>query len=304
MKASVIICTYSMERFEDTIEVVNSILQQTYSNYEIIISVDHNEEVLVALKKKLPESIIFASSNGVRGLSDNRNAGMKKATGDIVLFIDDDAIADKLWLETIVSNYLDPEVVAVGGKLVPMWENNRPWWFAEELDWIVGCTYKGHPQDKREVRNLIGCNMSFRKEVIENVGYFSTAVGRLNKLPLGCEETEYCVRVKQNYPNNKIVYEPRAIVYHKVSKQRERIKYVINRSYGEGISKKQVRKTFSKENVLASENNYLIFLLQQTLPRLIFNSIKFKKPVENTGKALVILGVIIATGVGYFKIKI
>ena len=304
MKASVIICTYSMERFEDTIEVVNSILQQTYSNYEIIVSVDHNKEVLVALKEKLPKSIIFAFNNGVRGLSDNRNAGMKKATGDIVLFIDDDAIADKLWLETIVSNYLDPEVVAVGGKLVPMWENNRPWWFAEELDWIVGCTYKGHPQDKREVRNLIGCNMSFRREVIESVGYFSTAVGRLNKVPLGCEETEYCVRVKQNYPNNKIVYEPRAIVYHKVAKQRERIKYVINRSYGEGISKKQVRKTFSKENVLASENNYLIFLLQQTLPKLFFNSIKFKKPVENTGKALVILGVIIATGIGYFKIKI
>ncbi len=304
MKASVIICTYSMERFDDTIEAVNSIFQQTYSNFEIIISVDHNEEVLVALKEKLPKSIIFAFNEGVRGLSDNRNAGMKKATGDIVLFIDDDAIADKLWLETIVSNYLDPEVVAVGGKLVPVWENNRPWWFSEELDWIVGCTYRGHPQEKREVRNLIGCNMSFRREVIESVGYFSTAVGRLNKLPLGCEETEYCVRVKQIHPNNKIIYEPRAIVYHKVAKQREKIKYVINRSYGEGISKKQVHRSFSKENVLASENNYLIFLLQQTLPGLFFNSIKLKKPIENTGKALVILGVIIATGVGYLKIKI
>ena len=303
MKASVIICTYSMERFNDTIEVVNSIFQQTYSNYEIVISVDHNEEVLVALKEKLPKNIIFAFNDGVRGLSDTRNAGMKKATGDIVFFIDDDATADKLWLETIVSNYLDPKVVAVGGRLVPVWENCRPWWFAEELDWIVGCTYRGHPQDKREVRNLIGCNMSFRRKVIESVGYFSTAVGRLNKLLLGCEETEYCVRVKQIYPNDKIVYDPRAIVYHKVAKQRGRIKYVINRSYGEGISKELVRKTF-KENVLASENNYLIYLLQQTLPKLFFNSIKFNKPIENTGKALVILGVIMATGVGYFKMKI
>ncbi len=301
MKVSVIICTYSMERLQDTIEAVNSILTQTYPNIETIISVDHNEELLAKLKELFPENVFFAFNNLVRGLSDNRNAGIKKATGDIIAFIDDDAIADKKWVEIMVSNYTNPDILAVGGKLVPLWEKDRPWWFPEELDWIVGCTYKGHPQNKTKVRNFIGCNMSFRREVFTRIGYFKQTIGRVGKVPLAGEEMEYCVRLLAAFHQGEILFDPEAIVYHKVDKQRESFKYILKRSYGEGVSKSIINKSTDKRKILSTENTYLKHLFLKSIPWYLGKSILLKNPAQNASRALTISMAIIATGLGYLR---
>lgn len=303
MKASVIICTYSLERLQDTVEAIDSILAQTYPQLEVIVSVDHNEELLQVLKQKFPEGVSFAFNNTIRGLSETRNVGVKKATGEVIAFIDDDAVADRRWLETLVLNYTDSDVLSVGGKLVPLWEKNRPSWFPEELDWIVGCTYKGHPQEKREVRNLIGCNMSFRKEVFDHIGYFRPTIGRLGKIPLAGEETEYCIRLLAAFPQGKILFDPEAIVYHKVDKQRESLKYVLKRSYGEGVSKSIINKTADKGKILNTENTYLKHLLLKSIPQYLGKSFLLKNPAQNTLRALIISMAIIATGVGYLQQK-
>ena len=301
MKVSVIICTYSMERLQDTIDAINSILTQTYPNIETIISVDHNEELLPKLKELFPKNVSFAFNNEVRGLSDTRNAGVKKATGDIIAFIDDDAIADKKWVEIMVSNYTNPNILAVGGKLVPFWGKDRPWWFPEELDWIVGCTYKGHPQNKTKVRNLIGCNMSFRREVFTRIGYFKQTIGRVGKVPLAGEEMEYCVRLLAAFPQGKILFDPKAIVYHKVDKQRESFKYILKRSYGEGVSKSIINKSTDKRKILSTENTYLKHLFLKSIPWYLGKSILLKNPAQNASRALTISMAIIATGLGYLR---
>ncbi|WP_338834793.1 hypothetical protein MHLNE_11030 [Moorella humiferrea] len=301
MKVSVIICTYSLERLKDTVEAVDSILNQTYTHREVIVSVDHNEELLQVLKQRFPEGVSFVLNSAVRGLSDTRNVGIEKATGDIIAFIDDDAVADKRWLEALVSNYADHDTVAVGGKLVPLWEKGRPWWFPEELDWIVGCTYKGHPQEKSEVRNLIGCNMSFRKEVFASVGYFKSNIGRLDKIPLGGEETEFCIRIRAFFPEKKILFDPEAIVYHKVEKYREKFSYILKRSYGGGVSIGLIRKMAEKGKVLSTENTYLKYLLLKSIPQYVGRSVLLKNPVENASRALAISLAIIATGLGYIR---
>ena len=43
----------------------------------------------------------------------------------------------------------------------------------------------------------MGCNMSFRREVFERIGGFAEEIGRIGKNPLGCEETELCIRARQ-----------------------------------------------------------------------------------------------------------
>lgn len=303
MKVSVIICTYSTERLQDTITAVNSLLVQSYPNVEIIISVDHNEELFEILKEQFSKRVYLAFNYSVRGLSDTRNAGVLKATGDIIAFMDDDGVADRNWVKTLVSNYESPDAIAVGGKLVPVWEKERPWWFPEELDWIVGCTYKGHPQEKTEVRNLIGCNMSFRREVFDYVGYFKPDIGRLGKVPLGGEEMEYCIRVQNAFPKGKIIYEPEAIVYHKVAKHRESINYIIKRSYGEGISKSFIRQAANMSISLSSENKYLKFLLFKSIPYYLGKSILLESPLHNVSKALMISLAIASTGLGYIRRK-
>ena len=301
MKVSVIICTYSLERLKDTIEAVDSILQQTYPFLEIIVAVDHNEKLLQVLKQRFPKKVSFAFNNEVRGLSDTRNAGVLKATGDIIAFMDDDGIADRNWLNALVSNYESPDVIAVGGKLVPVWEKDRPWWFPEELDWIVGCTYKGHQQEKTEVRNLIGCNMSFRRVLFDRIGNFKPTIGRLGKVPLAGEEMEYCVRLQAAFPQGKIIFDPEAIVHHKVDKQRERFKYILKRSYGEGASKSIINKSIDKGKILSTENTYLKYLFLKSIPWYLGKSFLLKNPVQNISKALAISTAIMATGLGYLR---
>ena len=125
-------------------------------------------------------------------------------------FLDDDAEAAPDWLERLLALYDDPDVLAVGGRVEPVWETGRPGYFGEELDWIVGCSHRGMPKVASEVRNVIGANMSFRLEVLRQVGGFNVSLGRQGTKPLGCEETEICIRSKMGSPRSRIVYEPAA----------------------------------------------------------------------------------------------
>lgn len=301
MKVSVIICTYSMDRFQDTLEAVNSVLVQSYNNIELIIAVDHNEEVLENFQKALPDFVKFAFNDKTRGLSDTRNAGIKIATGDIVAFIDDDAIADRDWIKLLLNNYTDLNVVAVGGKLIPIWQNTRPLWFPEEIDWIVGCTYRGHPEIRTAIRNLIGCNMSFRRDVMLKTGYFITGIGRRGNILLSGEETEYCLRILSIFIDKQIIYEPKAIVYHKVEKTRESIGYVLNRSFSEGLSKANIKKLVSKSNSCSNERKYLSSLLFSSLPTYILKSFKLRNYRSNILKTLVLIAVVGCTGLGFIN---
>jgi len=301
MKVSVIICTYSMERYNDLLETVNSIMMQTYPNIEIIVSIDNNEKMLYRLKEIFRSGFKIITNNKKKGLSDTRNAGISVATGDIIAFIDDDAIADKEWVNNIVCSYEDENIVAVGGRLIPIWTKERPKWFPPELDWVVGCTYKGHPEIKTQVRNLIGCNMSFRREVIVNEEiYFSAEIGRIDKIPLGCEETLFCIKLKNANNRYEIIYSPDAIVFHKVVKYREKISYVLKRCFYEGISKAVMNKNNHSGNMLAKlEGNYLKFLIFKSMTNYFYNSLILRNPFSNTKKLLVLIVSIVFVISGY-----
>ncbi len=66
----------------------------------------------------------------------------------------------------------------------------------EEFYWVVSANYRGMPPSGAHVRNLLGGNMSFRREQFDVVGGFRSDIGRgAGKRPLGCEETEFCIRL-------------------------------------------------------------------------------------------------------------
>jgi GT2 family glycosyltransferase len=156
-----------------------------------------------------------------------------------------------------------------------VWESGRPVWFPEELDWIVGCSYTGLPKSKAYVRNPIGCNMSFRKDVFEKVGYFKTNIGRVGKKLIASEETEFSIRVLEKLPESKVVYDPSAVVYHKVPSSRASVKYVARRAFAEGVSK----AIFSNQkpnptNVLHVEKDYLRRMFSTSTPRRLIRGYK------------------------------
>ena len=101
---------------------------------------------------------------------------------------------------TLVAMYDDPDVLAVGGRVEPQWAAGRPSYFAQELDWIVGCTYRGMPKVAAEVRNVIGANMSFRRRGPRPGRRIQPVTGPPGHVPLGCEETELCIRAVMGAP--------------------------------------------------------------------------------------------------------
>jgi hypothetical protein len=107
------------------------------------------------------------------------------------------------------------------------------------------------------VRNPTGCNMSFRKSVLEETGCFRPDIGRFGKFLLSGEESELCIRIKK-IPNVRIINEPSAVVFHKIGVNRMSLKYVLLRSFFEGVSKSLITDSvFDNSMVLTSERKYM-----------------------------------------------
>jgi glycosyltransferase involved in cell wall biosynthesis len=284
-RVSVVVCTYSEERLDHVLACIKSLKKQTLQPIKIILALDKDKALLDFYESHMPADVKIVVSSGF-GLSNARNAGVKNAEGDIVAFIDDDAIADEKWLENLVKNYEDPLVLGVGGLIKPLWESKRPCWFPEELFWIVGCSYRGLPENKAIIRNPIGCNMSFRKSVFEKAGYFSADIGRVGSKLAAHEDTEFSIRMTEKIPGHKILYDPEAVVHHRVPKSRANLKYVARRSFAEGVSKAifSCRKS-NPTRILHVEKDYLTHLLLIVIPRRL---IRGYKP-ENISQTLALL---------------
>lgn len=278
---------------------LESVRQQTFAPQQVIVVVDYNMNLYKRLIFTVPDAVIVENT-GAKGLSGARNTGAGLANGEVVAFLDDDATAAPDWLERLVTLYDDEQVLAVGGRVIPQWEVKRPGYFAEELDWIVGCTYRGMPKVATEVRNVIGANMSFRAEVLNRVGGFNTDLGRQDAIPLGCEETELCIRAVLGAPGTRVVYEPAAVVHHYVPAGRGSLKYMLSRSWSEGISKAQVSRVVGHKRALGPERRYV----RQVLPRAVFAGasgwIRGKDPA-GLSRAGVIMAVLACTAGGYLR---
>ena len=259
---SVIICTHDKNRLSAVLAAVASVKSQTRLANETIVVVDHNPSLLTHLKGELHGVQVVENSEN-KGLSGGRNTGIAMAHGDIVAFLDDDAVAEPEWLAFLSESYADPAVVGVGGLTLPRWVSIRPSWFPPEFDWVIGCTYIGMPKTRGPVRNLHGGNASFRRDAFHPSEGFRNGIGRsIGRLPLGCEETEFCIRLSQRHPGALMVFEPRAVIWHLIPVSRCRISYFWMRCFAEGISKSQVTACVGLSDSLASERRYV----SRTLP--------------------------------------
>jgi GT2 family glycosyltransferase len=271
VNVSVVICTYTAERWDDLVAALDSVRAQTLPPAETIVVVDHDDALLARAREDLGDVVVVANA-GARGLSAARNMGVAIARSDVVAFLDDDAVAEPEWLEHLVEPYADRDVVAVGGKIEPIWNlrgEARPQRFPPELDWVVGCTYRGMPERAAAVRNVIGANMSFRRSAVVELGGFRTDVGRVGAVPFGCEETDLCIRAQRRDPNARILYQPRARVHHHVPEARTTWRYLRGRCFAEGRSKAVLCRRVGAEAGLASERRYAT----QTLSRAILRDL-------------------------------
>ena len=269
---SVIICVYTEERWYDIIDAVASVRRQSTPSLEIILVVDHNVHLLERVRKHLTDIVIVENSEPP-GLSGARNSGLMVAQGTLIAFLDDDAIAEPDWLEHLLVCCNDPQVLGAGGTVEPDWLSERPLWFPEEFYWVVGCSYQERPEKPVVVRNPYGGCTCIRREVFDTVGGFRSGIGRVGKLPMGCEETELSIRARQQWPHKFFLYEPRSVIHHRITPARANWHYFRSRCYAEGLSKAIVSQFVGPKDALASERTYTLKTLPQGIMRNIFRGI-------------------------------
>ncbi|AYC42424.1 glycosyltransferase [Streptomyces griseorubiginosus] len=298
---SVVICAYTEDRWEDILAAVASVRAQSYPARETLLVVDHNPALLDRLVKEykeVDEVRVFANA-GPRGLSAGRNTGIAASRGEVIAFLDDDAVAERDWLRHFAGAYADPQVMAVGGRTVPIWASGRrPAWFPEEFDWVVGCTYRGLPSGLVRVRNVLGGNASFRRSAFDAAGGFATGIGRDgDKRPLGCEETELCIRLSRARPDAVLLIDDRAVIHHRVPETREHFGYFRTRAYAEGLSKALVARSVGAGKGLESERRYATRVLPSGVVRGLRDA-ALARPGGAGRAGAIVAGVLTAAG-GY-----
>ncbi len=288
---SVVVCSYSMARWALLERSIHSLLEQHKSPGEIVLVIDHNDDLLARCRATWPD-LVVVPNRGPKGLSGARDTGAAQARGMVVAFLDDDAAADPDWTVQLAGAY-DGDVLGVGGYIAAEWPGDRrPSWFPPAFDWVVGCSYQGLPSETTPVRNVIGANMSVRRDVLDRIGGFDPRVGRIGAALTGCEETEMYIRAATVYPTGRVLYEPTARVRHHVSPERARWQYFLRRCHAEGRSKAVVSRLSTRDQALSSERVYTLHVLPSALLRGVLS----RDPRQGLAVALGL----VSTGVGFW----
>jgi glycosyltransferase involved in cell wall biosynthesis len=287
---SVIVCAYTEKRWEEMIASIASAVRQPEAT-EVIVVIDHNPELLRRTRRAW-NGLTVVPNRFQQGLSGARNTGIELATGEVVAFLDDDAVAENEWLRHLLVPFERTEVVAVGGRALPVWPQRRgPLLLPSELWWIVGCSYRGLPVDRAEVRNVMGCTMALRRDPLVAIGGFNTDTGRVGAHPLGAEETEVCIRLRVEDPQRRVIYEPASLARHVVSADRTTMRYLRRRSFFEGVSKAALSKSLGAGEALSTERGYTV----RVLPGAALRELKRL----NFAGALGIVVSVASAGLGY-----
>lgn len=297
MRVSVILCTYAESMYEDFTAAAKSILTQTYDHVELVVVVDGNDSLYEMVNRDFAgrEDVVLYCNDKNRGLSESRNIGVELSSGDVVAFMDDDAVADPRWIEELVSAYREHDVIAAGGKMTPKWVAGKPSFLPEEFYWLVGVTHRGFADGPGEVRNTFGSNISFRRKVFEELGGFDIEMGRQGDKNLQSEETLLCAEMKKEFEQG-VWYNPDAIVEHKVFEYRTKPKWLLERAFWQGYSKRAMTVLLPDSG--SEETVFLNELLFKYIPERIRNAL-LKLSVIEALKLLMLIVFTSFVGFGY-----
>ncbi|GIW08001.1 MAG: hypothetical protein KatS3mg060_2806 [Dehalococcoidia bacterium] len=266
----------------------------------MIAVVDNNDRLYDRLRQAV-SGVTVIQNSGPPGLSGARNTGIAATDAPIVAFLDDDAIAPPTWLAELAAPYAGrPEVIGVGGGVVPRWTSPPPHWLPEEFGWTIGCSYRGQPTRLAPVRNLIGANMSFRRWALLAVGGFNPNIGQVGSGMLRGDDTEVCIRLSKQLPRTVILYQPTAVVAHTVTPERATWRYFLHRCYTEGLMKAQLVRMSGIVRGLASERRQALTVLPSGVVRHLLG---ITGPGGVSRAAAIVAGFTI-TAVGYLQGRI
>lgn len=239
IRISAIICTLNRSAYLK--KAVQSLIDQTLpeEQYEAIVvdnaSTDDTKAVIEGFRHVQNLRYIYEP---ILGLSQARNTGWQNAEGKYIAYLDDDAIACPEWLERIVHAFetVKPTPGSVGGKITLIWEAERPKWLAKELESSLGYLDWGDSQKflAEDHQWLGGGNVAYPREVLNNLGGFSTSLGRKGTNLLSGDEIFLRDRLKERNLNQ--YYDPDIMVQHHALADRLNKNWFYKRHFWGGIS--------------------------------------------------------------------
>lgn len=228
---------------------LESLTKQTYpvDMYEVLVidngSTDNTREVCTSFRNRIPQLRYFYEEKP--GLHVGRHLGMEMAKSDVLVYADDDIEAFPTWLEAIAESFQDSEVVLVGGKNLPKFEDEPPDWIRKmwerdrQGNRILGyLSILDLGDEKKEINpyHVFGCNFSIRKSILLAAhGFHPDAMPQELIRYRGDGETHVSKFIEKE--GMRTNYNPCASVYHTVPRDRMTLEYFNKRAYNEGISR-------------------------------------------------------------------
>jgi glycosyltransferase involved in cell wall biosynthesis len=300
-RISIITSSYTLDRLQDIMELIDSISAQTYKYIETLIVTERSPQLSEKVREYMStngyKGMRVLVNNGEWGASAARNLALDEAGGDIIAFVDDDAVLFPDWAEATVAAYAgDGSVIGLTGPILPRWETKADW-FPRELYWVFSCTYWDTAVRMR-VRNGYGTNLSFQGEIFRTGTRFLTTLGVKGRGTQGWqepggEELELSLRI-QRATGKYIIYDPGVRVWHKVYRYRLGAGFMAKRAYWEGYAKAMLKRRYrpaAGEAVLSTEYQLLRRILFRLLPsafgRLFYRPLTGWHQLRVTGLVLV-----------------
>lgn len=246
LAVSVIVSTHN--RHKDCDELLASLAQQTVKPHEVIL-IDDGSRPPYRPRGLIPENLKLLRPRKELGLGLARLLGTRLATGDLIAFIDDDAIAPKGWIERIREGGGRKGLHVFGGPAIPIYKlgfNPPPWWDDRVLGrYLAICN-----------RAIVGCNFVVRREAFELLGEFRPYLGRYGGKPISNEEVEFTLRAY--LAGLKVGFDYGLIVYHKVRPGKLTTPYLLKRAWLQGLStyltvRKDLRLALLGRELMASK---------------------------------------------------
>ena len=297
MKVSVVVCTYTMDRYDVFTEAVESALAQSHDPLEVVLVIDGNPEVYDRALADFGdrENVVLHDNDENRGISYSRTKGAELASGEIVAFIDDDGIAEADWIAKHVETYAETDAVAVAGYVAPNWQTEKPDFFPEEFYWLVGCTEKGFAEDGDVIRNGYGSNVSYKRDVFLDVGGYDVNTGRKGDRHIQAHEAPVGIRIREECGKG-VIYVEDAVVHHTLFDYRGDFRWLVFRSFWQGFSKRVMELLYP--GAQGNESAFLKDLFVRALPSRAKRTVAERSttPAKEAVAILVFTG---AVGLGY-----
>lgn len=216
---TVIICTYNREKYIG--QLLDSLAKNDYpeSDYEIVLvnnnSTDNTRLICERFAANHPNISFRYVEEHEQGLSAARNRGIKEAKGDIVIYVDDDALVDSDYIRTYAEHFSSfPETMAAGGPIEPLYETAEPSWMSPYTKALLTAwmNYGDKVREYPSGRFPGGGNAAYRKSVFDKVGLFNTDLGRKGTALLASEEKDIFDKMRQL--GMRVLYLPTPVLHH------------------------------------------------------------------------------------------